>query len=297
LFLLVIVPVADRYEVIVTHWNTGIIKSINFSPGLPLARFLVSCGISFQLSNISKRLYYLHPKAKWEEKVRIADSIQLKNILDNPEESTEQYFYTVYLFTGDNSPDSSPQKLLAEGEETKDKGETKSESSSSNSRQRRGSFQSRFRSDLLKRDEDICRACSEKNSGEAAHIIDVEWKLPDEFLMKEFSLMSVYDPRNGIILCKNCHWDYDHFILGIDPEGVIYSRHSESNRSFNKTIYFDEKEKKEKKSLLPSKKVLKFKYQRYVDHGEDDELVIIPKKKKNLYDLFSGLSLTPQKKS
>lgn len=32
-----------------------------------------------------------------------------------------------------------------------------------------------------------------------------EWRLPDELLMKEFSLMSVYDPRNGIILCKNCY--------------------------------------------------------------------------------------------
>ena len=291
-------PTNTRYDVYVIHWNTGTAKTVTFQPHLPVTRFMFSCGISFNLPRISKRLYYLHPKANWEEKIKIETSAQLKYFLDNPEEEIEEYFYTIYLFTGDNSPDSSPKKLLIQ--ENEEQQEHKVETASSNSRKSRGSFQTRFRTDLLTRDGDVCRTCLEKNSGEACHIIDVEWNFPNNILMREFSLMSVYDPRNGIILCKNCHWDYDHFFLGIDPDGNIYSRHSESTRTFSKTIYLDEKEKEAKNTLLPSKKVLKFKYQRFLDHMEDDEGTEASTKKaatkKNyLSNLLSGLSLTPQK--
>lgn len=290
-----------RYEVYVTHWNSGIMKSVPFSPNLPLSRFMISCGFLFQLPSISKRLYYLHPKAKWEEKVKIINSEQLKDILDHPQEESEHYFYTIYLFTGENSPDSCPKKLLAEDVESPQaKGETESESTSSNSKKRRGSYQSRFRNEILQRDEDICRACSEKDCGEAAHIIDVEHSFTEEYLMRNYEIMSVYDPRNGIILCKNCHSDYDRFILGINPDGNIISTHNESMRTFKSTMFLDNKEKREKKSLLPSKKVLKFKYDRFLESQEEEVISATnskdSKKNKLIVNMFSFLSLTPKKK-
>ena len=80
-----------------------------------------------------------------------------------------------------------------------------------------------------------------------------EWRLPDEFLMKAFSLMSVYVPRNGIILRKNCYVMITSFLTLIHR--AIFTREIMIQTEVS-TKLFNLKRRKKKSSLSKFKTFL-----------------------------------------
>jgi hypothetical protein len=96
---------------------------------------------------------------------------------------------------------------------------------SSNTSSSRGSQQQCFSSSVLKRDRE-CVFCGHAITAnlEAAHIIDVAAgnNVRDlDALLRSCSLLSLYDPENGLTLCKTCHKTFDADLCCVGPDESI----------------------------------------------------------------------------
>jgi hypothetical protein len=65
--------------------------------------------------------------------------------------------------------------------------------------------------------------CSEGDSVEGAHIVDAKAKLTPSQLY-ELDIESKYEVYNGVLLCPNCHCQYDRWKCGIDKDGFKWHK-------------------------------------------------------------------------
>jgi hypothetical protein len=154
-----------------------------------------------------------------DERESIRSEAELLNVLSDinlaRKNGSDQWLLYVFKVTGSNSsPQCSPGKLLLSNDTSS------KPSSNSKTSERNRSQQDQFRKALLHRDGDICRLCSSKPV-EAAHIIDLTWKFSTDELRNKFNCYDIYSVTNGLILCKNCHGNYDAGVIGINSSGFL----------------------------------------------------------------------------
>jgi len=192
----------------------------------------------------------MSPHASVEERILISNKEQLESILEeidsaDDEESTQ----VLYVFTptlNNSSPQNTPIKQSLEEEEKSS--ESTGELSEGKKKERDRAKQSKFREDLLYRDGEHCRLCS-LAPVEAAHIIDVEAKLTKDEL-RRYGLYDIYYVSNGVILCRLCHWNYDHFVIGINEDGYLVTKQRVSGKRVTRLAFFELLKKKDFTHLL-----------------------------------------------
>jgi hypothetical protein len=75
---------------------------------------------------------------------------------------------------------------------------------------------------VLQRDDQKCIFCDSRLSLETAHIFSVSKSNKmgsrlDDYIFKNFEIMSVYDTSNGLTLCKSCHGVFDAHHCYLEP--------------------------------------------------------------------------------
>jgi len=118
----------------------------------------------------------------------------------------------IYVVFGTESPKSSPNDK--EAQIISDDNNSKISSLSGHSYSSRGSVQDDFRDRVLNRDNNMCWFCKDTKYLEAAHVFEVfnEHDLNEfsrEAFFEKYNICTVYETRNGITLCKECHGVFD----------------------------------------------------------------------------------------
>jgi len=246
---------------------------VDFDTSSPFPLFMATVGTEFQLGSQTKRLYYLPTGEEWKSKQRIKSKSQLIECLEAMFVSEdEEMMKSIYIFAGNESPTTSPvkeerDKVDISQLEISGKPETSgSDSSNISGKTSRSTCQKRFRETLLRRDGSKCLICPETTTLEAAHVIDVESKLSKAELEK-LQLFDLYDCSNGIILCRNCHWKYDNWQLGITKDGRTETKIEGTWHISNFISIFKSPEHKTSR-LYPSELVLDWKYQKFLEKRE-----------------------------
>src|SRR5260221_3299456 len=143
----------------------------------------------------------------------------------------------------------------------------------------RGHTQKLFSDSVISRDGGKCRVCNFNKLLEAAHFIPVQL---GKSVIQSFGLSNIYDTRNGITLCKHCHWNFDNYSLSVDSESKIYAsptllqRHPEYGAVQSRNILWNEHS--EENPLLP---ILKFRHLQYLVKNRKR-----PSKKIRLYGIL-----------
>jgi hypothetical protein len=66
----------------------------------------------------------------------------------------------------------------------------------------------------------MCVFCAATENLEAAHLLPNETDLTEEEFIKwckRCKVAGLMDLANGITLCRDCHTQFDHFFVGVDP--------------------------------------------------------------------------------
>lgn len=79
--------------------------------------------------------------------------------------------------------------------------------------------QTSSRTAAMARDGTFCLFCERSDLAclEAAHIFDVE-RYQVRMNIKQFGIISINEVNNFFILCKQCHYNYDHQMMCIEPK-------------------------------------------------------------------------------
>jgi hypothetical protein len=266
---------------LIINWQNGEIQSVHFKSSMDFDEFITSVQILFQTYD-ECRLYYLPIGDIWSNREKIEDMAALVERLPHvPKAKSAKDKLVFYVFFGDVSPDGSPCKAyeknsknnVAKQESPK---QSLSSSEKADSRKSNSHHQAAFRKHLLTRDRDMCRFCSYPGTVVACHIIDIKWvknsktsnsKLTPNDLLEKFGLTSVYYPANGMLLCPNCHKEFDDFEIGVTTEGVIICR--DQTKPFNGKLLFEESEVKRAPLLFPTQSILKFRFDEHLRVNED----------------------------
>jgi hypothetical protein len=194
----------------VTNWRTTEVIAVPYKG--KYEKFIFEIGLLLHIRG-NGRLYALKPGAKLEERVRISNTGELEEIMqyiDN--EESPQAMQVLFLYPEDESPHNTPAKTVKSNSE-------KSESASTD----RSTYQKRFAREITIRDQNKCRLCDLNHSLRASHIIDASAKLT-KVQLEALGIRTKYEVWNGILLCANCHDQYDRWMIGIDPDGYLCRR-------------------------------------------------------------------------
>lgn len=156
----------------------------------------------------------------WFDRTRIESKEQLDELYDVISKLPSHRMGTFYCYVGPESPQGSPPTTPPASESVSSISDLTLDSNTSTSSQKQQAMRDR----LLLRDPHMCRVCRRIDTVECAHIVDVQYKMPADFLMRELHLNDVYDHANGLLLCSICRKKYDNFYIGIDPYGNVLNR-------------------------------------------------------------------------
>mmetsp|Transcript_18762 Transcript_18762/g.25877 ORF Transcript_18762/g.25877 Transcript_18762/m.25877 type:complete len:196 (+) Transcript_18762:477-1064(+) len=162
----------------------------------------------------------------WENRVRVDTVDKLLHFIGLIESAgSYESLRSIYVFNGNESPTTSPEKTDVPSQK---QDEISVKSSSENSKKTNETERVvRFRKALIIRDHEQCQICGVKQPHETPHIIDLESKMPFEEQWSVYKCCGFFVVQNGILLCRNCHTNYDFFRLGITSDGdVITNRGS-----------------------------------------------------------------------
>ena len=139
-------------------------------------------------------------------------------------------------------------------------------SDTSSAKSGRSTYQKRFKSELLYRDNRKCLLCNSEDALIGAHIVDAKANLSIEekkalFMENTSDRYSIY---NGLLLCANCHSMYDHWQLGVDEDGNLIKSVTDSGwvRDMDVNVYPIPSEK-HSSPKNPWPILLKWKYDRF----------------------------------
>ena len=206
-------------EVTVRNWsNSSQSVDVAYSESLIdfKTRICIKAGIDPPLN-----LYYLGESKVLEARVKIDSDAALEASLDkiaNWKFSPDGIVPEILYHHG-SSPTTSPYKLL----EGKGRPATAADgryhySSSSPSR----SGQSTFSEGVKRRDQNMCVFCDATENVTAAHLVAFkEFNSPEASLVPVFAkcrISSIQASENGIALCQNCHAQFDHHFVGVNPD-------------------------------------------------------------------------------
>jgi hypothetical protein len=95
----------------VTNWKTGLTKEIIYNGSFQ--KFLTKTRVSFELG-MNNRLYKLQPGARLADRVRIESTAQLEEAFDyiDQNDDSQEASQSLFLYPSNNSPQSSPSKIL-----------------------------------------------------------------------------------------------------------------------------------------------------------------------------------------
>ena len=211
------------------------------------------------------------------------ESTEQLNVAIHDIDSNSENFEILYVYPEDDSPTSSPAKVVPSPLEDSEKSDT------SSSKSDRSTYQKRFSKEVRRRDKDVCLLCQSKDALIGAHIVNAEIKLSEEEkeALDMFDASDKYAVYNGLLLCSNCHSMYDNWQLGIDEDGYLIKRVGDSwVRDMTVNVYPDPSDKKSSPKN-PLSILLKWKYDRFV--SKRDKTMTI------LYNGFRDLFSSPSK--
>ena len=84
--------------------------------------------------------------------------------------------------------------------------------------------QADFREALLDRDGRTCVMCGADPGPANLRMLDAAHVVPFEessTTFRRYGLATIHDVRNGVILCKPCHVDFDRSLWYVRPDGVV----------------------------------------------------------------------------
>jgi hypothetical protein len=157
------------------------------------------------------KLYYLPPSAglNFHHRIRIDSDATVGEylLLVRPRPQ-------LLLYMSDSSLDDSPNANPREEEES-----VRSAASSSS----RGSAQENWATAVRKACNNKCVACGQADAKllDAAHLIPVSGFFSDQ--LPNSGLVTCYDPRNGVLLCRSCHSYFDTGHWCVENERFIVS--------------------------------------------------------------------------
>ncbi len=170
------------------------------------------------LSGFVMKVYYLSHLERWDEKITIESDETLRSylLLVSNDATLESY---VMVSIENDSPTKAP---------CDDDASTQS-SVSALSNSSGGSIQTWFRDLVLTRDGYMCVFCGNSAELEAVHIFDLE-TIPaeDPQFLERFGIITLYDTRNGLTLCGECHHAFDSLLCCVKviiEEGVVTHHH------------------------------------------------------------------------
>lgn len=246
-------------------------KMIPYDGSKKFWHFTNSIQSAFEIPR-SIKLYKMSPHASVEERILISNKEQLESILEEIDSADdEESAQILYVFTptlNNSSPQNTPMKQSLEEEEKSS--ESTSKLSEGKKKERDRAKQSKFREDLLYRDGEHCRLCSQAPV-EAAHIVDVEAKLTKDEL-RRYGLYDIYYVSNGVILCRLCHWNYDHFVIGINEDGYLVTKQKGKWKTSNTVSIFRTPEEKGLHSS-PLKEALRWKYDKFISKRDNKTVI------------------------
>lgn len=230
------------------------------------------------------RIYYIPPNQTWHESQILDTDDKLRAAIDEIKGLPRKVRNNcLYASSSENSPTSSPEKPKGElSRDVNNNGNVNALSSQSDGEaggplvntnrsstsKSSGSAQEEFREVILARDGKCCLVCGNCNdkSLEAAHVIDLFPKNKSldvtlEQLQKIYHLSSKYDWKNGLLLCRNCHKQYDDFDMGIDGEGDVHME--EEDDVEEKKNIFKGIDSECRQNDYPSKLTLEWKFKQF----------------------------------
>eukprot|EP01031_Cornospumella_fuschlensis_P031927 gene31927-38601_t len=219
---------AARYEnraYVVNDWKSGLRREVTYTKGDSLRRFPLSVSISFD-TGPSFQLYALCPNFTHDQRVKIESNEGLRAILKEIDDNLD-FVDILYVYPEDGLPTSSPSKEVASPLLTspllKGEAENKSETTSSDQKSDRSTYQKRFKTELTRRDRSRCLLCGCEDALIGVHIVDAEAKLSSEEqqTLKMFTGTDRYSIFNGLLLCATCHTMYDNWQLSVDLDGYL----------------------------------------------------------------------------
>lgn len=118
--------------------------------------------------------------------------------------------------------------------------------------------------------------------------MDANAKLSADQLRYELGLATKYEIYNGILLCGNCHYKYDHWIIGIDEDGYLWKKEN-GNWQRDRNINIFPNESAKTKHYYPDSNCLRWKFNRFDE--KRDRLVT------RMSNVLASIFLTPPAKS
>jgi hypothetical protein len=170
-----------------------------------------------QFEKESFRIYILiSPEFKWQSRITLNDE-NFTQYINREGSFARPKKLKLYITHSELSPDGSPAWKYTEGNPKSV--DEKSEASSSHGTGRSG--QADFSAAVRWRDRNTCVFCGTTDGKlEAAHILPVRQKellnMPDK--REYFSIGTINEISNGILLCWNCHTCFDANLVCIDAD-------------------------------------------------------------------------------
>ena len=264
-------------QVLVSDWQSLTMKRVPYKQGMTLEAFRINVSIEFGKAQKILKLYHVPERneAQWTDpmKRKVAKENFDNVIAEALSLADEATYPIIYAHFDNSSPTSSPGHLLA--------AETTSIKSAGSSGSRSRTDQQNFRSVLLERDGNMCRICCATQAIEAAHIIEWSAKLNTVTLYKDYHISGKFDYRNGLMLCSECHDQYDSYEIGILPTGDVIPKtgtKNEETRNIFTTARQDNFDQ-------PTELVLGYKYKKFVAKH------ISTPKRKGIFKKLTSLSL------
>lgn len=172
--------------------------------------------MSNEFEKESFRIYILiSPEFKWQSRITLNDE-NFTQYINREGSFASPKKLKLYITHSDVSPDSSPAGKYTEGNPKSV--DEKSEASSHGTGR---SGQAEFTDAVKWRDGNTCVFCgTTEGKLEAAHILPVRQKellnMPDK--REYFSIGTINEISNGILLCWNCHVCFDASLVCIDAD-------------------------------------------------------------------------------
>jgi hypothetical protein len=153
----------------------------------------------------SYKVYYLPPNSglSFHKRIRLDSDDTLADYLQLARPRPPLLLYEPDAALGD-SPNANPGDDRSVG--------------TARSNDSRGSAQTRWADSVRSMCNNVCVACGQADAKllDAAHLVPVSGFFSDK--LRDADLLSCYDPRNGVLLCRSCHsyFDLGHWCVADD---------------------------------------------------------------------------------
>ena len=265
--------------------------SVSYTKSTSYDDFIIDACARFEYNHdeFNPCLYYVARNGLWKNRIKINSDQSFHDTIREYLSLGLTDRGRIYFHCTNESPQN---KLIQITPPILKNGDSSSKDSSSSKSSNKEMFnkddQKRFRSNLIIRDGEKCRVCKVERSVEAAHIIDFGVRIKNEDLMKIYKLNDIHDYNNGLIMCSNCHKDFDNFNIGIMPNGIIIPRNGNAN-NLNPSESIMNSLDEDVPLIMQG--CLQWKYQRFIEaQGKQPESFFFFEK------IGRALSLTPEKK-